>query len=792
LSILALLGATLVGIVNAAPAQAITTVDCNAAGYTPGDLQAAITAETPGGTVNVTGTCTERVGIQGNLTLAGSGAATTTINGGGTPGLPVIFVFADASPTVNISGLTVTGGNSGVGAGVDIFLSGGVVTITDSVISGNTATARGGGIFNDSWNGVPTLNLVNSTVSGNNSPDHAGGLWSDSILNITNSTVSGNTATNDGGGVYNSGGTVTVTGSTIGPDNTAHQGGGIFSTGGSGVTTLTDSTVIGNTAVMFGGGVHNDGSALVTSDSTISGNTNTGNGAGAGIFNLGLGTVDLTNVTVSGNSADQWTGGGIGQFGASLNVTNSTITNNSSGGGGGGGLAAGATTTLRGTIIAGNTAAVGAPECLGGGSITTSGYNLIGDGTDCAFPAGGTGDQVGTGVAPIDAKLGPLADNGSPFTHALLQGSPAINAIPPASCVPATDERGVSRPQGANCDIGAYEATPAAAVADTYSVPQLGTLTVAAPGILGNDTDAEGDTLTAVKASDPTNGTLTLLANGGFTYKPNGAFTGTDTFTYRAFDATGGSNIATVTINVTPLGHDVGLVDVTTGKWYLRDAKTGTITTFFYGNPVDLPISGDWNGDGVSTPGLYRQSDGFFYARDTNTQGPANNSCFAGDPSDIPVVGDWDGDGDDNLGIYRPSEQKFYLFTITCTGSPMGAAQIVLGFGNPGDKPVAGDWDGDGVDEVGLHRESTGFFYWRNTLDTGIASGQIFFGDPNDRFVAGDWGTVDGVDTPAIFRPSDLKFYFRHTLTQGVADSEFAFPGAGSGWLPVSGIMGLS
>jgi hypothetical protein len=233
-----------------------------------------------------------------------------------------------------------------------------------------------------------------------------------------------------------------------------------------------------------------------------------------------------------------------------------------------------------------------------------------------------------------------------------------------------------------------------------------------------------------------------------------------------------------------------GLVDVAQGKWYLRNSA-GTVTSFYYGNPGDLPISGDWDGNGTSTPGLYRQSDGFFYARNSNTQGIADAECFAGDPADVPVVGDWDGDGDDNLGLYRPSEQRFYLFTTSCTGSPMGAAQIVLGFGNPGDKPVAGDWDGDGIDEVGLHRESTGYFYWRNTLDTGIASGQIFYGDPNDRFVSGDWGTVDGIDTPAIFRPSDLTYYLRHTLSQGPADGTFTWTGAGAGWLPVSGSFGL-
>jgi parallel beta-helix repeat protein len=234
----------------------------------------------------------------------------------------------------------------------------------------------------------------------------------------------------------------------------------------------------------------------------------------------------------------------------------------------------------------------------------------------------------------------------------------------------------------------------------------------------------------------------------------------------------------------------IGLVDTSSGMWHLRHSEND-VTSFLYGNPGDLPILGDWDGDGTATPGLYRQSDGFFYSRNSNTTGIADAECFAGDPSDVPIAGDWDGDGDDNLGIYRPSEQMFYLFTSTCTGAPMGAAQISFLFGNPGDKPVAGDWDGDGIDEVGLHRESTGFFYWRDTLDTGVADGEIFFGDPGDRFVSGDWGVVDGMDTPGLFRPSDVTFYFRHTLTQGVADSQFTWTGAGSSWLPVAGDFGL-
>ncbi|MCL1692432.1 MAG: hypothetical protein M3096_01995 [Actinomycetia bacterium] len=107
----------------------------------------------------------------------------------------------------------------------------------------------------------------------------------------------------------------------------------------------------------------------------------------------------------------------------------------------------------------------------------------------------------------------------------------------------------------------------------------------------------------------------------------------------------------------------------------------------------------------------------------------------------------------------------------------LGAADYSFLFGNTGDKPVVGDWDGDGIDEIGLHRETSGFFYYRNTLTTGIADGQFYFGDPGDRFVAGDWGIVDGADTPAMFRPSNDTFYFRHTLTQGNADFQFTWNG---------------
>ncbi len=233
---------------------------------------------------------------------------------------------------------------------------------------------------------------------------------------------------------------------------------------------------------------------------------------------------------------------------------------------------------------------------------------------------------------------------------------------------------------------------------------------------------------------------------------------------------------------------EVGLVDPAQGQWSLRDAD-GDVFTFFFGNPGDVPVMGDWDCDGIDTPGLFRTSDAFAYLSNANRSQVADIRFFFGDPSDVPLAGDWNGDGCDTLSIYRPSEQRFFIINeLGENEGGLGEADFFFTFGNPGDKPVAGDWDGDGADEVGLHRESTGFFYWRNSLDTGIASGEIFFGDPDDRFVAGDWGIVDGADTPAVFRPSAQTFFFRHTLTQGNADAELVF--GQSPWLPVAGFFG--
>jgi hypothetical protein len=232
----------------------------------------------------------------------------------------------------------------------------------------------------------------------------------------------------------------------------------------------------------------------------------------------------------------------------------------------------------------------------------------------------------------------------------------------------------------------------------------------------------------------------------------------------------------------------VGLVDPVTGQWHLRNS-TGAVTSFFFGNPGDYPFMGDWTCDGVDTPGLYRQSDGFVYLRNSNTQGIADITFFFGNPGDVPIAGDFNADGCDTVSIYRPSNQTFYIINaLGQDGGGLGAAQFSYVFGNPGDKPFTGDFNGNGVTTVGLHRESTGLVYFRNSHTQGNADNQFFFGDPGDRFVAGDWNG-DSIDTPGVFRPANATFYFRFTNTQGVADTQFVW--GDSHHLPVAGVFGL-
>jgi hypothetical protein len=232
-----------------------------------------------------------------------------------------------------------------------------------------------------------------------------------------------------------------------------------------------------------------------------------------------------------------------------------------------------------------------------------------------------------------------------------------------------------------------------------------------------------------------------------------------------------------------------GVVDTASGVWYLRDVSSGETTSFYFGDPGDVPVMGDWDCDGVDTPGLYRQSDGYVYLSNVNAQGVAGVKFFFGDPGDVPLAGDFDGDGCDTVSIYRPSESR--VFVINELGSDdggLGVAEFSYLFGNPGDKAFVGDFDGDGVDTVGLHRESTGLVYYTNTHSQGNAEVEFIYGDPGDKIVTGKWTDAHTVDTVGLFRPSQGTMYLRYENSQGNADEQHAY--GNKRMLPVAGHFG--
>lgn len=165
-----------------------------------------------------------------------------------------------------------------------------------------------------------------------------------------------------------------------------------------------------------------------------------------------------------------------------------------------------------------------------------------------------------------------------------------------------------------------------------------------------------------------------------------------------------------------------------------------TENAFSFGVAADVGVTGDWNGDGSDTVGVFRS--GRWYLRNENTPGEASISISFGRGGDVPVVGDWNGDGRDSVGVRRGN--RFYLRDSLSSG----VADRDYSFGVPSDVPVAGDWDGDGTDTIGVARDAT--FYVRNSHGSGDAHDVKTLSQGGNP-LAGAWagGGVDSVGNRA-------------------------------------------
>jgi CSLREA domain-containing protein len=479
-----------------------------------------------------------------NLTIEGAGASQTIIDA---CKLADRALEVKSGATVTLKNLTITNGHARGGS------PGANTGLYETTAGAGNPGADGGGILNEGTLTLIDSAVTNSnagdggnggqgTVIGDSgglgaSGGQGGGIFSSGSLTVSDSTISGNFAGNGGVGGMGVAGSVANSlsgnGGSGGGGGTGGGGGGIAYEGGTAtVATVTGSTITGNQSGAGGAGQPGQNS---DPSKGFGGNGGSGGagGNGAGIASAGVGgSLQATNDTiegnVTGNGADgknagtgvggedgQPGNGGNGGFGGGLlnvrqsaQLVNLTVAENSTGKGGGAGAATNtfpagtpgaeghgggfygtlSSPTIQNTILNNNQPG---GDCRTASSITDGGHNLIYSPPSIGgFISDPCHFTSGTGIS-ADPMLDPLADNGGPTQTMRLQpGSPAIDQVPSsgAGC-PATDQRGVTRPAGAACDIGAYEVAGPAATTGPASQVGATSATISAT-VTANAADA--------------------------------------------------------------------------------------------------------------------------------------------------------------------------------------------------------------------------------------------------------------------------------------------------------------
>jgi fibronectin-binding autotransporter adhesin len=434
--------------------------------------------------------------VDGNTTLTNVTLQGNSASGGG--GAYVHFGQLTMQGGQVVSNTALTGSGSGGG-----FRNDGLLTLNGVLASGNQTLGGGsGGAISSS----SPFTVTNSTLTKNSSDSGGGAIWlagPSALLLLNHSNLISNTSTYGAGvGGY---GTYTVTNGSLISGNSAFQGGGLNIVAGGrawigGNSQIANNQTLGGApGTSYGAGIYNNGLLQIQS-ATLGGNA-AGNGSGGGLYNDTGGQASLASAAVVSNMAQAGPGGGISNLGiltitasaivsnttiasgggisntGTLSVLNTTFSGNSAASSGGGlfnngqarlnfvtvamnsasaagGLAATSALTLSNTLLGDNTGAP--PDCSG--AVTSLSHNLIADTTGCTLLGPDTGDK--RNVVPLITGL--IDQGGALRFHDLQHLSPALDAADPAGgACPATDQRGVVRPIGPHCDIGAVESSAA-------------------------------------------------------------------------------------------------------------------------------------------------------------------------------------------------------------------------------------------------------------------------------------------------------------------------------------------
>jgi hypothetical protein len=445
-------------------------ITAGGAGFT-GASGITFSAPTLAGGIQATGTLIVNAGLVVGVTITNPGTGyttsappTITFTGPGA-GAAGNIVLASPKISVSLSGFTVQNGlaqpgDLAAGSGGGIRNIGNAnLTLTNMVVTNNSASADGGGVVMENSSGGTdflggstrwTLTINNSTISNNHAGDAGGGVDADGsgTVNINaGSVISGNTDVNQGAGVYLDGIADAVTGVAVTAGGSGYTSAPIVNfggpgTGAAGIATITGGAVtavtITNsgtgytsppTVTFVGGGgsgatatatrVANQTANLTITGTLVSGNTSTGtaNGLGGGISNAGNGAVTITGSTIANNFAAT-TGGGFSDESnglGTLNVSNSYFFNNSAVGNGGGIFMSGPSATITNTSFRGNT------TNASGGGLFDSGTTLT------VLASNFVNNTASSNGGGIEVQTTGNGANSSTITNSTITGNSALN-----------------------------------------------------------------------------------------------------------------------------------------------------------------------------------------------------------------------------------------------------------------------------------------------------------------------------------------------------------------------------
>ena len=242
----------------------------------------------------------------------------------------------------------------------------------------------------------------------------------------------------------------------------------------------------------------------------------------------------------------------------------------------------------------------------------------------------------------------------------------------------------------------------------------------------------------------------------------------------------------------------IGLYQSDLSLFHLRESLTAGIADIYAwfgpgGQQGWYPLTGDWNADGTDSIGLYQSETSLFHLTDSFTSTTADHLLAFGSPNSgwFPVAGDWDGDGVDSVGFYDPGRSQFQLNDSLSNGFANHFVQ--LGIVGVDYIPIAGDWDGDGTDGVGLYRPETSTFLLYDSYETFDVAGsaiEFAFGPGGSQGwmpVAGDWDG-NGIDSIGLYQPEIALFHLKDSFSGGRSDHYVHFgPAGATGWLPLAG-----